>query len=231
MSRSWAAALPACTRRGCWRCAGAAVVLVERRRIGWGASGRNGGFVGAGFAAALGRADRKARAGPCAQALRPVAARRGDRARGHRRTGPARHPHGSGQAHGLAHRPGRGLRRSHARAGRQARRQLRAVGDRARARADRQRALPPGDPRSAVVSHSSAQLRAGAGRPTSSAAAAGARAHRRASDWSGSGTAGACARPAARSRRAMSCWRATPISAACSRASRAPSCRWRPTSP
>jgi len=30
---------------------GRKVVLVERRRIGWGASGRNGGFVGAGFAA------------------------------------------------------------------------------------------------------------------------------------------------------------------------------------
>ena len=30
---------------------GRRVVLVERRRIGWGASGRNGGFVGAGFAA------------------------------------------------------------------------------------------------------------------------------------------------------------------------------------
>jgi gamma-glutamylputrescine oxidase len=30
------------------------VVLVERRRIGWGASGRNGGFVGAGFAARSG---------------------------------------------------------------------------------------------------------------------------------------------------------------------------------
>lgn len=29
---------------------GLKVVLVERRRIGWGASGRNGGFVGAGFA-------------------------------------------------------------------------------------------------------------------------------------------------------------------------------------
>src|SRR5262249_61795813 len=29
---------------------GLSVVLVERRRIGWGASGRNGGFVGAGFA-------------------------------------------------------------------------------------------------------------------------------------------------------------------------------------
>ena len=29
---------------------GRSVVLVERRRIGWGASGRNGGFVGAGFA-------------------------------------------------------------------------------------------------------------------------------------------------------------------------------------
>jgi glycine/D-amino acid oxidase-like deaminating enzyme len=29
---------------------GKRVVLVERRRIGWGASGRNGGFVGAGFA-------------------------------------------------------------------------------------------------------------------------------------------------------------------------------------
>jgi glycine/D-amino acid oxidase-like deaminating enzyme len=29
---------------------GLAVVLVERRRIGWGASGRNGGFVGAGYA-------------------------------------------------------------------------------------------------------------------------------------------------------------------------------------
>ena len=73
---------------------GRRVALVERRRIGWGASGRNGGFVGAGFAQRSARADRKARAGPCAQALRPVAARRGDRARGHRRTGPARHPHG-----------------------------------------------------------------------------------------------------------------------------------------
>ena len=30
---------------------GCKVVLVERRRIGWGASGRNGGFVSAGFAA------------------------------------------------------------------------------------------------------------------------------------------------------------------------------------
>jgi gamma-glutamylputrescine oxidase len=30
---------------------GRKVVLVERRKIGWGASGRNGGFVGAGFAA------------------------------------------------------------------------------------------------------------------------------------------------------------------------------------
>jgi glycine/D-amino acid oxidase-like deaminating enzyme len=29
---------------------GLAVVLIERRRIGWGASGRNGGFVGAGYA-------------------------------------------------------------------------------------------------------------------------------------------------------------------------------------
>ena len=94
MSRSWAAALPACTRRGCWRCAGAGSALVERRRIGWGASGRNGGFVGAGFAQRSARADRTARAGPCAPALRPVAARRRDRARGHRRAGPARHPHG-----------------------------------------------------------------------------------------------------------------------------------------
>ena len=33
---------------------GRSVVLVERRRIGWGASGRNGGFVGAGFAARSG---------------------------------------------------------------------------------------------------------------------------------------------------------------------------------
>ena len=33
---------------------GRRVVLVERRRIGWGASGRNGGFVGAGFAARSG---------------------------------------------------------------------------------------------------------------------------------------------------------------------------------
>jgi gamma-glutamylputrescine oxidase len=33
---------------------GLSVVLVERRRIGWGASGRNGGFVGAGFAARSG---------------------------------------------------------------------------------------------------------------------------------------------------------------------------------
>ena len=33
---------------------GRKVVLVERRRIGWGASGRNGGFVGAGFAARSG---------------------------------------------------------------------------------------------------------------------------------------------------------------------------------
>jgi glycine/D-amino acid oxidase-like deaminating enzyme len=33
---------------------GRAVVLVERHRIGWGASGRNGGFVGAGFAARSG---------------------------------------------------------------------------------------------------------------------------------------------------------------------------------
>ena len=29
---------------------GLKVVLLERRRIGWGASGRNGGFVGAGYA-------------------------------------------------------------------------------------------------------------------------------------------------------------------------------------
>jgi glycine/D-amino acid oxidase-like deaminating enzyme len=33
---------------------GSKVVLVERRRIGWAASGRNGGFVGAGFAARSG---------------------------------------------------------------------------------------------------------------------------------------------------------------------------------
>ena len=33
---------------------GRTVVLVERRRIGWGASGRNGGFVSAGFAARSG---------------------------------------------------------------------------------------------------------------------------------------------------------------------------------
>jgi gamma-glutamylputrescine oxidase len=33
---------------------GRKVVLVERRHIGWGASGRNGGFVGAGFAARSG---------------------------------------------------------------------------------------------------------------------------------------------------------------------------------
>jgi glycine/D-amino acid oxidase-like deaminating enzyme len=33
---------------------GRRVVLVERRRIGWGASGRNGGFVSAGFAARSG---------------------------------------------------------------------------------------------------------------------------------------------------------------------------------
>ncbi|MGZ5905694.1 MAG: NAD(P)/FAD-dependent oxidoreductase, partial [Reyranella sp.] len=33
---------------------GRKVVLIERRRIGWGASGRNGGFVGAGFAARSG---------------------------------------------------------------------------------------------------------------------------------------------------------------------------------
>jgi gamma-glutamylputrescine oxidase len=33
---------------------GRKVVLVERQRIGWGASGRNGGFVGAGFAARSG---------------------------------------------------------------------------------------------------------------------------------------------------------------------------------
>src|SRR5882762_6028660 len=33
---------------------GLRVVLVERRRLAWGASGRNGGFVGAGFAARSG---------------------------------------------------------------------------------------------------------------------------------------------------------------------------------
>ena len=50
MSRSWAAASPACTRRGCWPGRGGAWSLLERRRIGWGASGRNGGFVGPGYA-------------------------------------------------------------------------------------------------------------------------------------------------------------------------------------
>ncbi len=38
---------------------GQRVVLLERRRIGWGASGRNGGFVGPGYAAAIRRADRR----------------------------------------------------------------------------------------------------------------------------------------------------------------------------
>jgi glycine/D-amino acid oxidase-like deaminating enzyme len=36
-------------------CRGMPVVLIERHRIGWGASGRNGGFVSSGFAEGIGR--------------------------------------------------------------------------------------------------------------------------------------------------------------------------------
>ena len=141
---------------------GRTVVLVERRRIGWGASGRNGGFVSAGFAARSGALIDRLGIDHArklyAQSQRGVAI---VRARP-RRTGPAGYLHGQWQAHGLAHRSGCKLRRSHACARGQARRELRAVGDQPRARADRNPALSSGDPRSAVLSHPSAQLRPGA---------------------------------------------------------------------
>ena len=54
MSRSWAAASPACTRRACWRCAGAGSFSSSAGASAGHASGRNGGFVGAGFAAPSG---------------------------------------------------------------------------------------------------------------------------------------------------------------------------------
>ena len=49
---SWssAAALPACTRRAFWRCAAFAWSWSNAGAVAWGASGRNGGFVGAGYA-------------------------------------------------------------------------------------------------------------------------------------------------------------------------------------
>ena len=72
----------------------------------------------AGLCPAHGRPDRAAGRGPCPPALRPVAARRGNRARVAEGDGATRHPDGLGPALGLAHRPGAGLRRAIARAGR-----------------------------------------------------------------------------------------------------------------
>ena len=125
---------------------GRRVVLVERRRIGWGASGRNGGFVSAGFAARSGALIDRLGIDHArklyAQSQRGVAIVRDaldELGRPDIRMG-------SRQAHRLAHRSRRKLRRAHARARGKARRELRAVGDRARARADRHRALPSGDP-------------------------------------------------------------------------------------
>ena len=107
MSRSWAAASPACTRRGCWRCAGSRVVLVERRRIGWGASGRNGGFVGAGFAERSGALIDKLGLDHArrlyAQSQRGVAIVR-DAIDEH---GAARHPHGQSAASSRSRAPTR----------------------------------------------------------------------------------------------------------------------------
>ena len=143
------------------------VVLVERRRVGWGASGRNGGFVGAGFAersgALIDRLGLEHARRLYAQSQRGVAIVRSsldELGRPDLCMGPLLM--GSGKLTVSRTDQGAGLRRSHARPRREARRQLRALGDRRGAHPDRHRALPPGDPRSAVLPHPSAEPGAGA---------------------------------------------------------------------
>ena len=173
MSRSWAAASPACTRRGCWRCAGARSCWSSAGASAGAPPGRNGGFVGAGFAARSGALidrlglDHARRL--YAQSQRGVAIVRD----GPRRTGPARYLHGQRQAH-ASRAPIRAQASPIARARSPAKlgASFEPWETDARARADRHRALPPGDPRSAVVSHPSAQPRAGARAPISNDAAA-----------------------------------------------------------
>ena len=125
-----------------------------------------------------GGADREARAGPCAPALRPVAARRGDRARGHRRSW-------AGPTSAWARASSRSRAPTRARASPSARARWRKSSAPAssRGRPTRVRALLATARYHQAIHdaqafpHPSAQLRAGAGRPTSNDAAAGARAH------------------------------------------------------
>ena len=183
----------------------------------------------AGLCPAHGRPDRAAGRGPCPPALRPVAARRGNRARVAEGDGATRHPDGLGPALGLAHRPGAGLRRAVACAGRQARRHVRALGDRPGARPARS---PSVTSRGCTMRRASRSIRSTSRwrwRPTPSAAACRCTKPPRRGPSSAAARSGSSGRPWARSRRAMSCWRATPISAA-SIASAPRSCRWRPMS-
>ena len=161
-------------------------------RIAWGASGRNGGFVGAGFAQRSGALIERLGLGPCPPALRPVAARRRHRARrARRRWGDPTSCMGSRKLTVSRTDQGAGLRRAHARAGREARRQLRALGDRRGARRAGDRALPPGAPRSAVASISIRSTSRWRWPPTSNAAAAQIfEAHRGAISLERRGTAG-----------------------------------------
>ena len=112
----------------------------------------------------VGRPDRPAWPRSCTQALCPVAARRRSGARGHRGAGPPRPSHGHRKAERFAHRPGSGIRRPHARPGREAGGDVRALGHRPRANPARHGALPSGDSRSVVLPCPPPELRAGFGR-------------------------------------------------------------------
>src|ERR1700741_932845 len=57
---------------------GKGVVVLEARRVAWGASGRNGGFVGAGYAADVDRVVKRAGL-EAARRLHPVSREGGDR--------------------------------------------------------------------------------------------------------------------------------------------------------
>ena len=214
---------------------GLRIVVVERRRIGWGASGRNGGFVGAGFAARSSALIEKLGLDHArklyAQSQRGVAIVRtalDDLSRPDIRMGQILMGMGkltvsrTDQGAGFADR-------------------TRALAEKLGASFEpwetaRVRALIASeryhqaihDPQSfhihplnlALALAGDIERRGGHVHERSEAPA-----------WNGRAPAGACARRAARSRRATSCWPATPISAGCSRGSRAPCCRWRPMSP
>jgi gamma-glutamylputrescine oxidase len=209
---------------------GLSVVLVERRRIGWGASGRNGGFVGAGFAARSGALIDKL--GPdharrlYAQSQRGVAIvsaaidelGRPDIRMGSGKLTVSRTDQGTGFAdrtRALAAKLGASFE----------------PWDSARVRAliDSERYHQAiHDPQSfhihplnlALALAGDIERRGGA-------------VHERteATGLERQGRPGACVYRTARSRHGTSCWRAMPISDGCSRASPAPSCRWRPMSP